>query len=99
LEQKPEAATLADAATPAPLGDDPVAMPGTETPAANEAEVIATATAPVVPDAIDTSGAQTSAADPSVAGGASDVVAVATGPVTPEAAASATSPDNPGGPA
>src|ERR1700689_2526659 len=84
LEQKPEKTTLAEAVTPA---------------AADEAEVIVTATAPVAPDAIETSGAETSAAEPSVAGGASDAAAVATGPVTPEAAASATSPDNPGRPA
>ena len=100
LEQKPETTTLADAATPAPFADSPAALPGAETPAAaDEAEVIVTATAPVAPDAIETSGAETSAAEPSVAGGASDAAAVATGPVTPEAAASATSPDNPGRPA
>ena len=99
LEQKPEATTLADAATPAPFADSPAALPGAEMPAPTEAEVITNATAPVAPDAIETSGAEISAAEPSVAGGASDAAAVATGPVTPEAAASATSPDNPGRPA
>ena len=99
LEQKPEATTLADAATPAPFADSPAALPGAEMPAPTEAEVITTATAPVAPDAIETSGAEISAAEPSVADGASDAAAVATGPVTPEAAASATSPDNPGRPA
>ena len=101
LEQKPDTTTLADAATPAPFADSPVALPsGDETAApVTEAEVIATATAPVAPDAIETSGAETAAAEPSVASGASDAAAVATGPVTPEAAASATSPDNPGRPA
>jgi sec-independent protein translocase protein TatB len=99
LEQKPEATTLADAATPAPFADSPAALPGAEMPAPTEAEVITTATAPVAPDAIETSGAETASAEPSVADGASDVAAVATGPVTPEAAASATTPDNPGRPA
>ena len=100
FEQKPEAPTLADVAFQPPAADSPAALPGAETPAAaNEAEVIATATAPVAPDAIETSGVETSAAEPSVAGGAGDAAAVATGPVTPEAAASATSPDNPGRPA
>jgi len=99
LEQKPEATTLADAATPAPFADSPAALPGAEMPAPTEAEVITTATAPVAPDAIETSGAEISAAEPSVASGASDAAAVATGPVTPEAAASATSPDNSGRPA
>ncbi len=39
---------------------------------------------------------ESSAAEPTVAGGAHDAAAVATGPVTPEAAASATSPDGAG---
>jgi sec-independent protein translocase protein TatB len=100
LEKKPDTTTLADVTTPVTSPDSPPALPGAEAPAAaNEAEVIATATAPVAPDAIDTSGAETSAPEPSVAGGESDAAAVATGPVTPEAAASATSPDNPGRPA
>jgi sec-independent protein translocase protein TatB len=99
LEKKPETTTLADAATPAPAADDPAALPGVETPAPTEADVIATATAPVAPEAIETSAAEISAAEPSVVSGAGDVAAVATGPVTPEAAASATSPENPGRPA
>jgi sec-independent protein translocase protein TatB len=100
LEQKPQAPTLADVAIPTPAADSPPALPGAETPApVNESEIIATATAPVAPDALETSGAETSAADPNVASGASDAAAVATGPVTPEAAASATSPDNAGRPA
>jgi sec-independent protein translocase protein TatB len=99
LGKKPEATTLADAATPASFADSPAALPGAETPGSAETEVIATATAPVAPDAIETSSAETAAAAPSVADGASDAAAVATGPVTPEAAASATSPDNPGRPA
>src|ERR1700733_1551290 len=95
FEQKPEAPTLADVAFQAPAADSPAALPGVETPAANEADVIATATAPVAPDTIETSDAETSAAEPSVAGGASDAAAVATGPGTPEAVATGTSPDNP----
>jgi sec-independent protein translocase protein TatB len=101
LEQKPDTTTLADAATPASFADSPAALPGADETSApvTEAEVIATATAPVAPDAIETSGGENAAAEPSVASGASDAAAVATGLVTPEAAASATSPDNPGRPA
>ncbi len=106
LEQTPEAATATEETalaavdeTAAAAGETPAALPGAEAPAANGGEVIATATAPVVPDAIEKSDAETVAAEPSVASGAGDVAAVATGPVTPEAAASATAPDNPGRPA
>jgi sec-independent protein translocase protein TatB len=104
LEQHPEAATPAEApveaATPAVAADEvPVALPGADAAPVNGEEVIATATAPVAPDAIEKSAAEISAAEPSVASSASDVAAVATGPVTPEAAASATSPDSPGRPA
>jgi hypothetical protein len=100
LEKKPETTTLADDATLAAAVDDtPAALPGVETPAPAEADVIATATAPVAPEAIETSAAETSATEPGVASGAGDVAAVATGPVTPEAAASATSSENPGRPA
>src|ERR1700761_4521399 len=83
LEQKPEPPTLADVAIPSPFADSTAALPGAETPAANEAEVLAPATAPAAPDAIETSGVETSAAEPSVVEGASDAAAVATGPVTP----------------
>jgi sec-independent protein translocase protein TatB len=99
LEKKPEAVTLADAATPASFADNAAALPGAETPMPTEPEIIATATAPVAPDAIETSGAEPATSAPSVAGDASDAAAVATGPVTPEAAASSTSPDNSGRPA
>ena len=100
LEKKPKTTTLADDATLAAAVDDtPAALPGVETPAPAEADVIATATAPFAPEAIETSAAETSAAEPGVASGAGDVAAVATGPVTSEAAASATSPENPGRPA
>lgn len=98
LERKPQAPTAAGAAAPAVTADEPHALPSADTPAASGGEVIATATAPVAPDAIEKSGAEISAAEPSVASGvnANNVVAVATGPVTPEAAESAASPDNPG---
>jgi sec-independent protein translocase protein TatB len=106
LEQTAEAATATEETAPAAVDETlvaadetPSALPGAEAPAVNGEEVIATATAPVVPDAIEKSDAETAAAGPSVASGAGDVAAVATGPVTPEAAASATAPDNPGRPA
>lgn len=103
LEQKPEATSPVETevpavtAAPAVTAESAPALPGAETPAvANEGEVIATATAPVAPDAIEKTDAESSAAEPSVAGGAHDAAAVATGPVTPEAAASATSPGGAG---
>ena len=100
LEQKPETAPIAEAATPAAVVDEtPAALPGAEAPAVNGEEVIATATAPVAPDAIEKPASEISAAEPSVASGAGDVAAVATGPVTPEAAASASSPNSTGRPA
>ena len=94
LEQKPDEPTLAEAATPPAAVDEiPAALPGADIPAVNGEEVIATAMAPVAPDAIEKSAAEISATEPGVVSGASDVAAVATGPVTPEAAASAASPD------
>jgi sec-independent protein translocase protein TatB len=94
LEQKPQVPTLADVAAPAAAAERSLALSSAETPASpNEGEVIATATAPVAPDAIERTGAEISAAEPSGNIGATDAAAVATGPVTPEAAASATSPD------
>jgi sec-independent protein translocase protein TatB len=96
LEQTTQAPTAADAAAAAATAEQSLALPGAETPAASEGEVVATATAPVAPDAVEKTEAETPAAEPSVATGANDVAAVATGPVTPEAAASATSPDSPG---
>lgn len=107
LEQKPEATSPVETADPAVTAAPAVtaepapALPAAETPAVanegeGEGEVIATATAPVAPDAIEKTDAESSAAEPSVAGGAHDAAAVATGPVTPEAAASATSPDGAG---
>jgi sec-independent protein translocase protein TatB len=97
LEQKPQETSPPETAAPAVTAEPAPALPGADTPAvANEGEVIATATAPVAPDAIEKSDAESSAAEPSVAGGAHDAAAVATGPVTPEAAASATSPGGAG---
>jgi sec-independent protein translocase protein TatB len=96
LEQKPDEAAPAEAPIPAAADEPPAALPGADAPAVNGEEVIATATAPVAPDAIEKSAAEISSAEPGIAGGASDVAAVATGPVTPEAAASAASPDNSG---
>jgi sec-independent protein translocase protein TatB len=93
FEQKPQAPAVADAAAPAAAAE--LALSDANV-AANEGEVIATATAPVAPEAIEKTDAESSAAEPSVASGANDVAAVATGPVTPEAAASATSPDSAG---
>ena len=98
LEKKPEATSLGEAEIPAVVTETPVALSGTETPVVNGADVIAAATAPVAPDAIEKSDAATVAVEPD-ASGASDAAAVATGPVTPEAAASATSPESPGRPA
>ncbi|MGC1359282.1 MAG: Sec-independent protein translocase protein TatB [Xanthobacteraceae bacterium] len=97
LEQKPDEPMLAEAATPPAAVDEiPAALPGADIPAVNGEEVIATAMAPVAPDAIEKSAAEISASEPSVVSGASDVAVVATGPVTPEAAASAVSPDDSG---
>ena len=97
LEQKPEPTSPVETAAPAVTAEPAPALPAAETPAAaNEGEVIATATAPVAPDAIEKTDAESSAAEPSVASGAHDAAAVATGPVTPEAAESATSPDGAG---
>jgi sec-independent protein translocase protein TatB len=97
LEQKPQAPTLADVAAPAAAAEQSLASPSAETPAAaNDGEIVATATAPVAPEAIEKTeetGADSSTGEPS---GANDIAAVATGPVTPEAAASATSPDSAG---
>ena len=96
FEQTPQASTVADAAAPAVTAEEPQALPGAEIPAAGAGEVIATATAPVAPHAIEKSGAEISAAEPGVESGANNIAAVATGPVTPEAAASVTSPDSAG---
>jgi sec-independent protein translocase protein TatB len=93
FEQKPQAATLADVAAPAAAAE--LALSNAN---ASEGEVIVTATAPVAPDAIEKTEAESSAGEGSVASGANanNIAAVATGPVTPEAAESAASPDNPG---
>jgi sec-independent protein translocase protein TatB len=99
LEQKPDGAAPAEVAISAAADESPAALPGADAPAVNGEEVIATATAPVAPEAKEKSAADISSAEPGVAGGAGDVAAVATGPVTPEAAASAASPDNSGRPA
>jgi len=96
LEQKPQAPTLADVAAPAAAAEQSLALSSAATPAANGGEVIATATAPVAPDAIEKTGAASAPAEPGVASGANDVAAVATGPVTPEAAASVDTPDSSG---
>jgi sec-independent protein translocase protein TatB len=97
LEQKPQETSPPETAAPAVTAEPAPALLGADTPAvANEGEVIATATAPVAPDAIEKSDAESSAAEPSVGSGADDAAAVATGPVTPEAAASATSPGGAG---
>jgi sec-independent protein translocase protein TatB len=97
LEKKPEPTSLGEAEIPAVAAETSAALPSVEAPAVNGAEVIATATAPVAPDAIEKSETEISAAER--VSGANDAVAVATGPVTPEAAASATTPDSPGRPA
>ena len=62
LEQKPDEPTLAEAATPPAAVDEiPAALPGADIPAVNGEEVIATAMAPVAPDAIEKSAAEISA--------------------------------------
>lgn len=96
FEQKPQAPAVADMPAPAVTAEESPVLPGAETPAASGGEVIATATAPVAPDAIEKTEAENSAAEPSGASGsnANNVAAVAAGPVTPEAAATATSPDS-----
>ena len=74
LEQKPDEPMLAEAATPPAAVDEiPAALPGADIPAVNGEEVIATAMAPVAPDAIEKSAAEISASEPSVVSGASDV--------------------------
>src|SRR5579863_7975564 len=55
FEQKPQAPTLADVAAPAAAAE--LALSDANA-ASNEADVVATATAPVAPDAIEKSGAE-----------------------------------------
>jgi sec-independent protein translocase protein TatB len=99
LEQTPEATTPVEEANPVVSEETPAALPGTETPAMNGEEVMATATAPVAPDAVEKPTVEISTVEPGAASGAGDVAAVATGPVTPEAAATAASSDSSGRPA
>jgi len=96
LEQKPPAPTLADVAAPAAAAEQSLALSSAATPAANEGEIIATATAPVAPDAIEKPDAASAAPVPRINNGANDIAAVTTSPITPEAAATATSPDSAG---
>jgi len=96
LEQKPPAPTLADVAAPAAAAEQSLALSSAATPAANEGEIIATATAPVAPDAIEKPDAASAAPVPRINNGANDIAAVTTSPVTPEAAAGAASSDSPG---
>jgi sec-independent protein translocase protein TatB len=97
LEQKPAAPTLADAAAPAAAAEAAVALSNAEGSAElRDSDIVAAATAPVAPEAIEKPEPEVSAAEPGVDAGATGVAAVATGPVVPEAAAGAAAPDSTG---
>jgi sec-independent protein translocase protein TatB len=98
LEKKPEALTLADVAAPAAAAEQSLALsrPDAAAVADEGGGIIATATAPVAPDAIEKTEAESPAGEPNTDSGGNDVAAIATGPVTPEAVASAASADTPG---
>jgi sec-independent protein translocase protein TatB len=92
LEQKPALMTAAASdAVPQPAAALPIADAAGEL---READVVATATGPVVPEAIDKPEGESSVSEANAEPRDADVVGAATGPVAPEAAEAAAEADS-----